>query len=73
MSNSSSGLIYEAVPKVIADVGAVGKDKINRQQGFKYRSVDDVFNALNPALAKMVYLLSLLILQRECTEVGNDQ
>ena len=52
MSNSSSGLIYEAIPKVIADVGAVGKDKVNRQQGFKYRSVDDVFNALNPALAK---------------------
>lgn len=27
MSNSSSGLIYEAVPKVIADVGAVGKTR----------------------------------------------
>lgn len=70
MSNSSSGLIYEAVPKVIADVGAVGKDKINRQQGFKYRSVDDVFNALNPALAKNGVFIVPLILQRECTEVG---
>ena len=70
MSNSTSGLIYEAIPKVIADVGAVGKDKVNRQQGFKYRSVDDVFNALNPALAKNGVFIVPLILQRECTEVG---
>lgn len=70
MSNSTSGLIYEAIPKVIADVGAVGKDKVNRQQGFKYRSVDDVFNALNPALAQNGVFIVPLILQRECTEVG---
>lgn len=44
--------IYRAIAGVIADVGSVAKDKINRQQGFKYRSVDDVFNALHPALAK---------------------
>lgn len=70
MSNSTSGLIYEAIPKVIADVGAVGKDKVNQQQGFKYRSVDDVFNALNPALAKNGVFIVPLILQRECVEAG---
>ena len=44
--------IYKAIAGVIADIGAVGKDKVNRQQGFKYRSVDDVYSVLNPALAK---------------------
>lgn len=44
--------IYRAIAGVIADVGAVGKDKVNKQQGFKFRSVDDVYNALHPALAK---------------------
>ena len=44
--------IYKAVAGVIADIGAVGKDKVNTQQGFKYRSVDDVYSVLNPALAK---------------------
>ncbi len=44
--------IYKAIADVIADVGAVGKDKVNKQQGFKFRSVDDVYNALHPALAK---------------------
>lgn len=44
--------IYKAIAGVIADIGAVGKDKVNKQQGFKYRSVDDVYSVLNPALAK---------------------
>lgn len=44
--------IYRAIAGVIADVGSVGKDKVNKQQGFKFRSIDDVYNALHPALAK---------------------
>ena len=56
MSNNSSAentpKIYAAIAGVISDVGAVGKDKINKQQGFKFRSIDDVYNALHPALAK---------------------
>ena len=44
--------IFAAIAGVIADVGTVAKDKVNKQQGFKYRSVDDVFNAIHPALAK---------------------
>lgn len=44
--------IYAAIAGVISDCGFVSKDKVNKQQGFKYRSVDDVFNALHPALAK---------------------
>ena len=45
-------MIYKALAGVIADVGSVAKDKVNRQQGFKFRSIDDVYNALHPALAK---------------------
>lgn len=44
--------IYKAISGVISDIGAVGKDKVNKQQGFKYRSIDDVYSVLNPALAK---------------------
>lgn len=44
--------IYGAIAGVINDIGVVSKDKINKQQGFKYRSVDDVYSVLNPALAK---------------------
>lgn len=51
-ASESRPAIYKAIADVIADVGAVGKDKVNKQQGFKFRSVDDVYNALHPALAK---------------------
>ena len=29
-----------------------GKDAVNKQQGFKYRGIDAVMNAINPALVK---------------------
>ena len=44
--------IFSAIAGVISDIGVVSKDKVNKQQGFKYRSIDDVYSALNPALAK---------------------
>lgn len=46
------GKIYNAVISVMAEIGAVGKNDINKQQGFKYRSIDAVMNALHPAMAK---------------------
>ena len=44
--------IYAAIAGVISDIGVVSKDKENKQQGYKYRGVDDVYSVLNPALAK---------------------
>ena len=67
------GKIYAAIAGVIADVGFVAKDKINKQQGFKYRSVDDVFNALHPALAKNKVFIVPRILERNCATIGKTQ
>lgn len=44
--------IYESITKIMEEVPAIGKDKINKQQGFKFRGIDDVMNALQPLLAK---------------------
>lgn len=44
--------IYAAMAAVMADMVSIGKDSTNQQQGFKYRSIDAVYNALNPLLAK---------------------
>lgn len=44
--------IYEAICGVMEDIGAVGKNDVNKQQGFKYRSIDAVMNALSPAMIK---------------------
>lgn len=48
----SSSLIYEQMTKVMSEVDAIGKDATNKQQGFKYRGIDQVYNSLNPLLAK---------------------
>lgn len=65
--------IYEAIAGVITDVGYVAKDKVNKQQGFKYRSIDDVFNALHPALAKNKVFIVPQILERTCEEIGKTK
>lgn len=44
--------IYESMIAIMRDMVAVGKDKMNTQQGFKYRGIDDAYNALQPILAK---------------------
>ena len=44
--------IYQAISKCMEDIGAVGKNDTNKSQGFKYRGIDAVMNAINPALVK---------------------
>ncbi len=44
------GRIYEAICGVMEDIGAVGKNDVNKQQGFRYRGIDAVMNALSPAM-----------------------
>ena len=42
--------IQEALARVMGDVRAVGKDESNKHQGFKFRGIDAVLNAVGPAL-----------------------
>lgn len=44
--------IYQTISDVMAEIGFIGKDTKNQQQGFMYRGIDAVMNALNPALIK---------------------
>ena len=46
------GLIYKKIAAILADSDAIGKDRINNQQGFRFRGIDDVYNSLHPILAK---------------------
>lgn len=45
-------MIYKAISKTMQDVGVVGKDDFNQMQKFKFRGIDAVMNALNPAMIK---------------------
>ena len=57
-------MIYAAICGVMEDIKAVGKDALNKTQGFKYRSIDAVMNALNPAMIKHKIFVHLKLLSR---------
>lgn len=60
--------IYETIPAVMAEIGAIGKDSQNKQQGFMYRGVDTVMNAINPALIKYKMYIVPEVLEYTCNE-----
>ena len=44
--------IYQSITKIMEEVPSIGKPQRNKTQGFMYRGIDDVMNALQPLLAK---------------------
>lgn len=70
-------MIYSAICGVMEDVGVVEKNDTNKQQGFKYRSIDAVMNALNPAMIKNKIFCTPEILEqtreeRQAARSGNN-
>ena len=63
-------MVYEAIRKVQEELAkeGIGKDKENKQQGFKFRGIDDVYAALSPLLAKHCLVILPRTMSRECTE-----
>lgn len=61
--------IFESITKIMEEVPAIGKEKVNKQQGFKFRGIDDVMNALQPLLAKnKVFIVPEILEQKEKKE-----
>ena len=44
--------IYGAISAIMSEIGYIGKDKKNQQQGFMFRGIDQVMNTMKPLLAK---------------------
>lgn len=45
-------LIFQTINNVLKEVGAIGKDKKNTQQGYSFRGIDDLYNELHGLFAK---------------------
>ena len=72
------GQIYELIGKAMAEIGAIGKDSVNQQQGFKYRGIDAVYNTLYPVMAKYGLFITPEIIdhkreERTSTKTYNNQ
>lgn len=52
MSSENVPMIYGKIKAIIYDLGAIGKDKVNAEQKFKYRGIDQFYNQLHPLFAK---------------------
>jgi len=62
--------VYEAISAVSADLArdGVSKSRANQQQGYKFRGIDDMYNALALPLAKHGLVILPRVLSRECVE-----
>ena len=62
--------VYEAIAAVTAELAKTGiaKDRKNTQQNYKFRGIDDIYNALAPALAKAGLCVLPRVIRREVTE-----
>jgi hypothetical protein len=62
--------VYRAIAAVMEDVGhdGIAKDRKNQQQGYNFRGIDDVYNALAPILARHHLIIVPRVLSREKTE-----
>lgn len=62
---SDAPQIYAALSKVMHDVGHVGKDRENPQQGYQFRGIDDVAKAVQPAFVAHGVVCVPRVLERE--------
>jgi hypothetical protein len=62
--------VYIAISQVAARLAKEGisKSRKNQQQGYSFRGIDDVYNALAPFLTEAKLCILPTVLERECVE-----
>lgn len=62
--------VYAAISAVAKEMASTGisKDRVNKVQGFNFRGIDQVYNALAPALVSHGLVILPRLTERTCTE-----
>lgn len=62
--------VYEAIAHIAGELAKTGiaKDKNNKMQGYKFRGIDDIYNALAKLLSENSLVILPRVLDREVTE-----
>lgn len=62
--------VYTAIAEVMGELAktGIGKNNKNTQQNYKFRGIDDVYNALAPLLSRAKLLILPRVLNRTVTE-----
>ena len=66
---TKAGKIYSIIPKVMAEVKTVGKNKTNTQQNYKFRGIDDMYAAVHPTFVKHGIFCVPQVLKSESFEI----
>lgn len=63
---SEQGII-KALVGVMGEIGAIGKTRKNKDQNYQFRGIDDIYNAIQPALIKhnVIVIPNFEFLKRE--------
>lgn len=67
--------VYQLIAAVSADIARQGisKDRNNAAQGYKFRGIDDVYNALSPIMSMHGLVILPRIVNREVSERANPK
>jgi hypothetical protein len=60
--------IHEALTAIMADCGAIAKGRKNQQQGYSFRGIDDLYNAIHPLFAKHGVFVTSEVIERHREE-----
>jgi hypothetical protein len=65
--------IYSLIPKIMAEIGPIGKDGVNAFQKYKFRGIDQMYNGIQPALVKFGVFCVPQVLESQSFELeGKD-
>ncbi len=70
---SDNPLIHAKMASILKASSHIGKDQQNRQQGFRYRGIDDVYNALHGLFGEHGVYCTSEILEKSRTERPTKQ
>lgn len=68
MQTENKPLIFAKMADILQDIDAIAKNHTNAQQGFKFRGIDDVYNAVNPLFKKHRIFMTSKIIERSREE-----
>lgn len=63
------GDIFKLMSQVMAEMAVVGKNRRNTEQGYNFRSIDDVYGAAQPALVKAGVFCTPRVLSKTIKDV----
>lgn len=65
-----SKTVYQMIAEASAELAKAGisKDRNNQQQGYKFRGIDDVYNAIAPIISRIGLVIIPRVLNRTCSE-----